>query len=202
MAFTTSINTPYTVLTGVVLLAIVFAFAVIKPQIDSINTLRHDIIDNTNSLTAKQEFLASLDAKSKQLQNQPDIERQLAVVIPETDMTQDVLRVIDQYATQAGVSTTSITNSSAERQAKQDASIARGEKSATPNTVRTLSFKTQVSGSYLQVREFLKFLEKSPRIIDIVGLGFKQASGQSGQITAEVTIQTYAQASNRSVVSQ
>ncbi|HSX24465.1 MAG TPA: hypothetical protein VLG69_00675, partial [Candidatus Andersenbacteria bacterium] len=173
MPLNTSINTPYLVLTGVVLIAIVFIFTVIQPQLDTISTLRHDITDNTNTLKTKQDFLDSLALKVQQLQAQPDAEKQLAVVVPQGDMTQDILRVVNQYATQMGVAVTAVKNNSEERQAQLDASAARGDASVAPSDVRTLSFEVDASGSYPQMRDFLKTLEKSPRIIDVTHITMK-----------------------------
>ncbi|MCE9643360.1 MAG: type 4a pilus biogenesis protein PilO [Candidatus Andersenbacteria bacterium] len=194
MALNTSINTPYLVLTGVVLIAIVFVFTVMQPQLDSITTLRHDITDNTNTLKTKQDFIASLSAKVQQLQSQPQAEQQLAVVVPQGDMTQDIVRVVSQYASQVGLVIVGVTNNSVAQQAQLDASIARGDVTSTPSDVRTLSFQVQTSGTYGQLRDFLKALEKSPRIIDVVHLSIKSMKDQTGQITATLDMQSYSQA--------
>ena len=194
MALNTSINTPYLVLTGVVLVAIVFVFTVMQPQLDSITTLRHDITDNTNTLKTKQDFISSLSAKVQQLQAQPQAEQQLAVVVPQGDMTQDIVRVVSQYASQVGLVIIGVTNNSVAQQAQLDASIARGDVTSTPSDVRTLSFQVQTSGTYGQLRDFLKALEKSPRIIDVVHLSIKSTKDQTGQITATLDMQSYSQA--------
>ncbi len=193
MPLNTSINTPYLVLTGVVLIAIVFIFTVIQPQLDTISTLRHDITDNTNTLKTKQDFLDSLALKVQQLQAQPDAEKQLAVVVPQGDMTQDILRVVNQYATQMGVAVTAVKNNSEERQAQLDASAARGDASVAPSDVRTLSFEVDASGSYPQMRDFLKTLEKSPRIIDVTHITMKTNQQQAGQVSATIGMQAYSQ---------
>ncbi len=194
MALNTSINTPYLVLTGVVLIAIVFVFTVMQPQLDSITTLRHNITDNTNTLKTKQDFIASLSAKVQQLQSQPQAEQQLAVVVPQGDMTQDIVRIVSQYASQVGLVIVGVTNNSDAQQAQLDASIARGDVTSTPSDVRTLSFQVQASGTYGQLRDFLKALEKSPRIIDVIHLSIKSTKDQTGQITATLDMQSYSQA--------
>lgn len=193
MALNTSINTPYLVLTGVVVIAIVFIFAVIQPQLDAMSKLRHEITDNTNTLATKQAFIQSLGSKVQQLQSQPQAEQQLAVVVPQTDMTQDIVRVVNQYASQVGLVVITLTNNSTERQAQLDASVARGDVTATPSDVRTLSFQVETSGTYAQLRDFLKNLEKSPRIIDVVHLSIKQGAAQPGQVNAAIDMQAYSQ---------
>src|SRR3990167_11485851 len=88
MSLNTSINTPYLVLAGVVFIAIAFVFVVTQPQLDRISVLRHDITDNTTTLMEKQDFIRTLAIKVQQLQAQPEAEKQLSVVVPQTDMTQ------------------------------------------------------------------------------------------------------------------
>lgn len=193
MPLNTSINTPYLVLTGVVLIAIVFIFAVIQPQLDQVGQLRRDITQNQSILSSKQDFLHSLSVKLQQLSAQPDAERQLAVVVPVTDMTQDIVRVVAQYASATGMTVTGVTNNSAERQAQLDASVARGDVQAPASDVRTLSFQAEMSGAYPQLRDFVKALEKSPRIMDITHVSIKQVADQPGQVTAALDIQAYAQ---------
>ena len=193
MPLNTSINTPYLVLTGVVLIAIVFVFTVTQPQLDRISTLRHDITDNTNTLATKQDFIHSLALKVAELQTQPTAEKQLSVVVPATDRTEDVLRVINQYASQTGLVVIGVANNSVERQAQIDASVAHGDATASSNDIRTLSFQVQTSGTYPQLRDFLKTLEKSPRIIDVVHISIKQLAQQSGQVSASITMQAYSQ---------
>lgn len=193
MALNTSINTPYLALTGVVLISIVFIFAVLQPQIDSIAILRRGIAETTTALQMKQKFLETLGSKIQQLQTQAVAEQQLAVVIPETDMTQDVLRILGQYASQSGLVITGIVNSSSERQAQLDASIARGDTMGGAGDIRTISFQVQTSGTYPQLRDFLKALEKSPRLMNVVHVSMKQASAQVGQIVGTIDIQTYSE---------
>jgi Tfp pilus assembly protein PilO len=193
MALNTSINTPYLVLTGVVLIAIVFIFAVIQPQLDDISSLRHDITDNTSSLKDKQDFVQTLSSKVQQLQAQPQAEQQLAVVVPQQDMTQDIVRVVGQYSSQVGLVVTSMTNNSVERQAQLNASIARGDVASIPSSVRTLSFHVEVTGTYGQVRDFVKALEKSPRIMDIAHVSIKKGDQQTGQVSAALDLQAYSQ---------
>ncbi|MEO6077992.1 MAG: type 4a pilus biogenesis protein PilO [Candidatus Andersenbacteria bacterium] len=193
MALNTSINTPYLVLTGVVLVAIVFIFAVMQPQLDDISTLRHDITDNTSLLATKQEFVQNLASKVQQLQAQPQAEQQLAIVVPQGDMTQDIVRVIGQYGSQVGLVVTSMTNNSVERQAQLDASIARGDVTSSPSNVRTLSFHVEAKGAYGQARDFVKQLEKSPRIMDITHVSIKQDAQQGGQVSVALDFQAYSQ---------
>ncbi|OGY36124.1 MAG: hypothetical protein A3E36_00890 [Candidatus Andersenbacteria bacterium RIFCSPHIGHO2_12_FULL_45_11b] len=193
MSLNTSINTPYLVLAGVVFIAIAFVFVVTQPQLDRISVLRHDITDNTTTLMEKQDFIRTLAIKVQQLQAQPEAEKQLSVVVPQTDMTQDVVRVVGQYGAQAGVGIQSISNNSSERQAQINASIARGDAAKTPSDLRILSFQVNTVSTYAQLQAFIKALEKSPRLIDVVHLSIKQIAQLPGQVSATLRVQAYSQ---------
>lgn len=193
MPLNTSINTPYLVLTGIILIAITFVFVTMQPMLTEISTLRHDITENTNTLQQKQDFINSLSAKVQLLQTQPDAEKQLSVVVPQNDETQDVLRVVGQYASATGVVVGGVTNNSQDRQSELDASIARGDITTAPSDMRTLSFQVQTISSYAQLREFMKALEKSPRIIDVAHVSVKKSDQSADQVSASLDMQAYSQ---------
>lgn len=193
MPLNTSINTPYLVLTGIILIAITFVFVTMQPMLTEISTLRHDITENTNTLQQKQDFINSLSVKVQLLQTQPDAEKQLSVVVPQNDETQDVLRVVGQYASATGVVVGGVTNNSQDRQSELDASIARGDITTAPSDMRTLSFQVQTISSYAQLREFMKALEKSPRIIDVAHVSVKKSDQSADQVSASLDMQAYSQ---------
>lgn len=196
MAINTSLNTPYLVLTGVVVIAIAFLFTVLQPLMDSISTIKSNIESNTSSLAEKEAFLQSLDAKVNQLRAQPDIERQLAAVIPETERSQDIIRVIDQYAKESGITLTTITNNASQSKARANASKARGDLNLVPEGIQIITLQLGISGSYQQVRAFIAGLEKSPRIVDVARLTISKVSAQPDAVTASLVIQLYARAEN------
>ncbi len=194
MAINTSLNTPYLVLTGVVVIAIAFLFTVLQPLMDSINTVKSNIESNTSSLAEKEAFLQSLDAKINQLRAQPDIERQLAAVIPETERSQDVIRVIDQYAKESGVTLTVITNNASQTKARANTSKARGDLNLVPEGIQIITLQLGASGSYQQVRAFLAGLEKSPRIVDVDRITISKVPEQQDAVTTSLVIKLYARA--------
>ncbi|OGY31463.1 MAG: hypothetical protein A3C02_01865 [Candidatus Andersenbacteria bacterium RIFCSPHIGHO2_02_FULL_45_11] len=194
MAINTSLNTPYLVLTGVVVIAIAFLFTVLQPLMDSISTAKSSIESNTSSLAEKEAFLQSLDAKINQLRSQPDIERQLAAVIPETERSQDIIRVVDQYAKESGVTLTAITNNASQTKARANASKARGDLNLVPEGIQIITLQLGVSGNYQQVRAFLAGLEKSPRIVDVARITISKVPEQPEAVTASLVIQLYARA--------
>ncbi len=189
----TSLNTPYLVLTGVVVIAIAFLFIVLQPIMQDINALQTTIVADTASLKTKKDFLETLDIKVKQLDSQTDVERQLSVVLPASERSQDVIRIINEYSNQAGLTTISVTNNSSQQAAQANAERSRGDGASTPDTVLVTTLDLSVRGSYDQLRTFLGLLEKSPRILDVTGLLIKEVAGQPGQVEAAVSIQLYSQ---------
>lgn len=189
----TSLNTPYLVLTGVVVIAIAFLFIVLQPIMQDINALQTTIAADTASLKTKKDFLETLDIKVKQLDSQADVERQLSVVLPASERSQDVIRIINEYSNQAGLTTISVTNNSSQQAAQANAERSRGDGSSTPDTVLVTTLDLSVKGSYSQLRTFLGLLEKSPRILDVTRLLIKEIGGQPGQIEAAVSLQLYSQ---------
>ena len=189
----TSLNTPYLFLTGTVLVAIVSLFTLLQPMMDDVNTIRQTITADTQTLKDRQDFFSSLDAKTKQLQTLAGVESQMATILPETERPQDAIRVLHEYAAQSGVVVDSISNTSSTSGAQANAAIARGDGTALPASLNILSFKLNMGGSYEQVRLFLTLLGKSPRVVDVTEVAFKQAPAEPGRITADITIQLYSQ---------
>ncbi|MDA1169178.1 MAG: hypothetical protein O3A36_02475 [bacterium] len=192
-----SLNTPYIFLMGVVLIAVVSLFLVIKPMIESANVLKEENAKNTQTLKNKEEFYNSLSVKIEQLSALPEVEKQIAAVLPDTDRTQDTLRVLNEYATQAGLLIASITNNSSTNDARANAARARGDDLTVPSEVRTLAFTVGVSGAYEQVKLFLSLLGKSPRVIDVKEISFNQVGTEPGRITAQLNLQLYSQYTSR-----
>ncbi|MEK7500199.1 MAG: hypothetical protein AAB649_06390 [Patescibacteria group bacterium] len=188
-----SLNTPYIFLTGVVLIAVVFLFVVMRPMIEQANVLKQQIAQNTQTLKNKEEFYNSLSVKLEQLSALPEVEKQMATVLPDTDRTQDTLRVLNEYATQAGLLITGVTNSSPANTAKANAARTRGDDLTVPAEVRTLAFSVSATGAYEQVKLFLSLLAKSPRIIDVKEIAFEHDAKDPGQVSAQLNMQLYSQ---------
>lgn len=189
----TSLNTPYLFLTGSIVIAVVFLFVVLQPMMDEANTIRHTIATDNETLKDKQEFLSSLDVKLQQLQALADVEKQIAIVLPENERNQDIVRVINEYATQSGVTVLTVVNGSAASDAQANAARARGDEITAPSGIKTLGFDVGVIGSYEQARLFIDLLARSPRIMDVSDVSLKGTDSQPGQVTANLKIQLYSQ---------
>lgn len=194
MAINTSLNTPYVVLTAVVIVSIAFLFAILQPLMDSINETRASSESHTALVAEKERFLQSLDFKIAQLQSQGSVEQQLATMLPETERSQDILRVIDQYAKESGVTITTLTNNSSKATAQANAGKARGESSIVPEGIETITLQLNAKGAYQQMRAFFAGLEKSPRIIDVKSIVMNQVPGEIGNVNVSLILQLYARA--------
>jgi Tfp pilus assembly protein PilO len=192
----TSLNTPYVVLTGVVLISVVFLFVVLRPMMDEVNSLRQTIAEDQEALKHKQTFLNSLDSKIRQLATLADVEKQMLTVLPENERMQDVIRILHEYANQSGITINIVTNNSTSSEAEANAAQARGDALNLPNALRTLQFEVNIIGSYEQVRTFTKLIENSPRIVDIRNVKMTQVSNQPGQANATLVMNLYSQQSS------
>ncbi len=188
-----SVNAPYLLLTGVVLIAVVFLFAVLQPMMDEANALRNSIAEDTQELKKKQDFLDTLNIKISQLDSQAAVEQQLATVLPEDDRDQDILRVLHEYAVQSGIVQRSVTNNTSRTQAQTNAARSRGEIVDIPQGVQTIAFQVTAEGTYEQMRAFVRLMEKSPRIANIPSIDLDQNPEQPENITANMLVQFYAQ---------
>lgn len=188
-----SVNTPYLLLTGVVIIAVVFLFAVLRPMMDSANELRTNIAEGTQELKKKQDFLDTLNGKISQLDSQAGIEQQLATILPQDDRSQDILRILHEYASQSGIVLKTVTNASARTQAQANAARSSTDIIAIPDGIDTLAFQVSAQGQYEQMRTFVRLMEKSPRIADIADIALQEVADQDGVVSATMHVQFYAQ---------
>lgn len=194
MPSATSLNTPYIVISGVVLLAIVAIFTVFQPMLGTIRTSQDRLQQVNNELTEKQEFLRSLDRKKSQLEAQQADEQRLNVVLPTNNSFNDIIRVISLASTDAGNTVLQVGDRSDSTQAEINAKRARGEEVGLPSEVTPLAAAVTVRGSYQQLRTFLNALENSPRLNNVLSINIKRSIDVPDQITADLVIQFYYQA--------
>lgn len=191
MASSTSLNTPYLILTGTVIIAIVTTFAVFQPILDAISTTRDDIQTTQARLQERQAFLQTLDQRIAALVSQAQHEQQLNVVLPAEEATEDVLRVIQSAANSAGGTIQRVGNISSAVQASLNARQARGEASLLPSGITPLGYEIEFGGSYQQLRVFLDQLQRSPRLLDITNLEIRRNKIEVDVIEASLTLQFY-----------
>ena len=191
MATTFSLNTPYIVISGVVLLAILAIFTIIQPLLGDIRNDQLHLQDLQNQLSQKQQFLQSLDVKRSQLAAQAPDEQKLNVTLPTKESYADIVRVISLAGNDSGATVTKMDNRSEGALADINAKRARGELSSIPNDVTPLVTAVSVKSSYEQLRTFLSALQKSPRLNDVLKISSKGEADHPDQIDTDLVIQFY-----------
>ncbi len=195
MAASTSINTAYIILSGVVIIAATAVFVVLRPLVQDIQTVRGDIEQNELILQEKEEFLKTIDRKLAALQAQQDQEKRLQVVLPTEQRVEDTLRILHDAAAKNGITIKTATNNSDNAQSQINAKRARGEIVNIPTGVTPLSLSVKYVGTYQQIRAFITEIEKSPRLMDIQQLDLKGDTQQADVIEGTMNVQFYMQQS-------
>lgn len=181
---TGSLNLPYLLLTGAVVVAAVFAFTVLQPALTSVQEVQTEIASVQAQRTGREEFLRTLDAKLAELESNRENEVQLQTVLPADEQMEDALRILNQAAVGSGLTLVSITNDSASVQAQARTQRSRGGVGL-PDSVTPLAVGVTLSGPYQGLRSFLTTLERTPRLMDI-----ERISIQRNELTPEVLTTT------------
>lgn len=193
MANSSSINTPYLILSGICLLAIVVVFTVFRPLVNNIGSQRDKITEQKTVLQERQDFLRTIDRKTAALQMQADNESKLAAILPVGEHMEDALRIFYQGGQQSGISIESIINNSSSVQSQINARRARGDAVTVPTGVIPLAVNLRFSGAYQQLRAFINSLEHTPRLMDIMSLTLSRNEKVTDQVTGEAQVQFYMQ---------
>lgn len=186
-----SLNTPYITIAGVIIIAIVAMFSIISPMLSEAQQTRTRIVGYEAALKEKQDFLKNLGRKREELQIQRVHEERLNVMFPTDDALDDALRVINLAAAGSGATIQKISDYSANIQAGLNAQRSRGESTTIPESVTPLGVQVDVGSTYQQLRVMLENLEKSPRLSDVISISTKRANDTSDQLTTTLVIQFY-----------
>ncbi len=187
----TSLNTPYIVITGTIVAAVVIIFSILQPMLADIRDINNRITTTTSVVTEKQEFLRGLDRKREELQIQRVHEERLNVILPNSSSYDEMVRVLSLSASNAGLTVQKVENKSSALQSSVNGARARGEKINIPAGVTPIAAEIDVIGTYQQLRAFLSNLEKSPRLTDVTKISSKSSETQSDLITSKLIIQSY-----------
>ena len=191
MATTFSLNTPYIVISGVVLLSIIAIFTVIQPLLGDIRNDQVNLQQLQDQLAQRQQFLQGLDVKRSQLAAQAADEQKINVTLPTEASYADVVRVISLASGDSGATITKMDNRSQGAQADINSQRARGEVSTIPADVTPLATAVTIKSSYQQLRTFLSDLQKSPRLNDVLKISSKSEADHADQIDTDLIIQFY-----------
>lgn len=185
------LGTSYVLLTGVIIIALAAIFALVKPLVAAIQSLQADLSTQEQTVAQREAFLRTLDSKVAALAGQAEHEKQLNVILPGSDETEDVLREIRQAESVAGGVVQKVENVSAGVQNSLNARRARGEAGSLPEDIIPLGFEIEFSGSYQQLRSFMAQLQRAPRLLDIISLDIQRNVQLSDSITAAFIVQFY-----------
>lgn len=188
---TGSLNLPYLLLTGSVVVAAVFAFAVLQPALTSVQAVQADIAATTAQRAEREEFLRTLDSKLADLEVNREHELRLQTVLPADEQMEDALRILDRAAAASGLTLVSVTNTSHAVQSQARTQQARGGVVALPGTVAPLGVNVDLDGSYQGFRAFVAALERSPRLMDIDVITLQRNELELDRLSISLSIQFY-----------
>jgi Tfp pilus assembly protein PilO len=193
MATFGSLNTPYVILTGVVIVGIVFIFTILQPMVTSISQIRSETASQAALVQERRAFLRTTDRKIADLQLQDEHEQRLATMLPAAERLEDALRIVHQGEQATGLVLENIVNNSRSLQTQVNAKRARGETVTIPAKIIPLSFSIDYRGTYQQWRAFLTELERSPRLMDITSVTVKGSDQQTNQVSGQIAVMFYMQ---------
>ncbi|MEX1997900.1 MAG: hypothetical protein WEA04_04490 [Candidatus Andersenbacteria bacterium] len=186
-----SLNLPYLLLTGIILVAIIAIFAIFQPMLKSLREQQAAVAGVEAAIVEKQQFLLTIDQKKEVLTRQQQHEQQLAVVLPTDDALDDATRIFHRTAETTGVTIIGLANNSEGEKSKVQALRARGELVNVPATIEPLAVNIEARGSYQQLRLFLEQLERSARLMDVVSLRLQRDPTTLDQLGARMDINFY-----------
>ncbi len=186
-----SLNLPYILLCGAILIAIIASFAAVRPAMARLQAAQQLVQQVQVVLVAKQEFLLGIDRKRAELQGEQLHEKQLGVVLPVDESMDDVARLLHKAGEATGVAVTRLNNSGEGERIRMEALRARGEASDVPPNVAPIGVEIQAAGNYQQLRQFVERLEHSPRIIDIITLKISRNATAVELLNLDMRVRLY-----------
>lgn len=186
-----SLNTPYLLLSGTIIIGITAIFIFYQPMLAEINETRQSIESKQAELAERERFVRTLDQKISELQAQGQHEQHLNIILPTDDSVEDMIRIINEAGNASGGAIETITNRSDSLQANINSERARGDAVSIPQGITPLGFNVTFSGSYQQLRVFLEQLETAPRLNDVTNLSISRNPEQLDRVGAELLLQFY-----------
>lgn len=188
---TQSLNMPYLLVAGAMVLAVVFGFAIISPAVDGIFETQAAIESSIADLAEKEAFLRTLDSKVAELEINREHESRLATVLPEEERMEDALRILHRAAESSGLQIQQINNNSGAVQSQVKAQQSRGESGALPESVVPLSLNVTYTATYQNFRSFLTTIERTPRLMDVSSFLLQQNQEDPTVLNGKMAIDFY-----------
>lgn len=186
-----SLNLPYIVLTGVIVIAIMAAFLVIWPLLEKAQGKSKELATLEEGIAEKESALLAIDQQKNELLQQAENEKALQVVLPLDDALEDVSRIVYRYAQTSGVTVTVIRNDTTQAAAALVAARNRGGDTETPAQAVPVSTAITIVGTYQQTRTFIELLERSPRLGDVRKIQINRNAEQPDTVTTQLDVHFY-----------
>lgn len=186
-----SLNLPYLLLSGTILVGIIASFVIIRPQYTAWQATRATVSATQEKIGERQIFLSNIDRKKVLLQGEAVHEKQLAVVLPNDESLDDVARVLHTASEATGVIIGRINNSGEGERARIRALRARGEVGDIPANIEPIGVEIQVAGTYQQLRQFIERLERAPRLMDITSLKINRNATNLELLNVDLELRLY-----------
>lgn len=188
---TGSLNVPYLLLAGAVVIAAVFAFTVLQPALASVQEVQNEIAAVVAQRSEREEFLRTLDSKLAELEVNREHELRLQTILPAEDQMEDSLRILDRTAAANGLTLVSVSNSSDSVQSRQRTLQARGQAAPLPASVNPLGVNVILDGPYQGFRAFLTALERTPRLMDVDIISLRRNEVEPSRVGITLSIKFY-----------
>lgn len=186
-----SLNLPYLLLTGAIVIAAVFLFTVVKPAFNAVAGVKTEIAARQAKIAEREAFLRTRDAKLAELEANRENEVRLEIVLPRTDRMEDALRVLHEAAQSNGLDLEEISNNSEGLQSEARSQQARGESEALPAGAVPLGLQVALSGPYQGWRGLLANLEHSPRLTNVVSMNLKADEQKPDVLHGSLSLEFY-----------
>jgi Tfp pilus assembly protein PilO len=188
----TSLNLPYLLLTGTIIVCIATVIAVMYPTYADIKTFQQKTTETNSQVITQRDYLKTIDQKITALNSQQAQEKKLSVILPTNgNVDQDTMRAISQISSATGVTIIHILNESEDLQSAIRANVAHGNSGDLPADVLPFGLNIQASGTYQQIRDFLGQLEKTIRLTDVTSIDLSKNEQQPDQLNANIVLQSY-----------
>lgn len=186
-----SLNLPYLLLAGSIIIAAVLAFTALQPAFLDVQGVQNEIKTTQTILTERETFLRSLDSKLAELEANREHETRLQAVLPNKEQMEDALRILHQSAQANGVEIIDISNNSNEVQSETRSRQARGTQASLPEAVTPLAASINIRASYQSVRAFLTALERAPRLMDVSEITLRRDEQVPDRLNGQLSVRFY-----------
>ena len=174
-------------LSGMFLIGIiVVATALIRPALSTVTEKRVLLVSKQNLFESQRSAVDQVQRLVQEFQGFAKVQETVNLAVPRSEETTRILNQLDSIARTAGVTFSSF-NSSPKAFETSRQPLAR--------RLGTLELSVVVSGSYEQIKQFLKFIETNVRVFNVQRFIFSPAGERTGSSTYRITlkIDTYFQ---------